>query len=150
SPAGRRGRGRAGTGFRTGLAQHAAGRVAGSSPGPAALGAGCLKVLIYRFAGTCADDKSVVAHIMQVATAWTPLNLPRTPTAQMDPEAYLLRLTSRTSEGLTRVEPALKQRQVKYLLSCQNPDGSFADREGGADLYYTGFGLRCLAVLDAL
>src|SRR5437764_418871 len=68
----------------------------------------------------------------------------------MDPEAYLLRLTLRISEGLTRVEPALRQRQIDYLLSCQNPDGSFSDREGGADLYYTGFGLRCLAVLDAL
>jgi len=68
----------------------------------------------------------------------------------MDSETYLLRLTLRISEGLTRVEPALRQRQIDYLLSCQNPDGSFSDREGGADLYYTGFGLRCLAVLDAL
>jgi geranylgeranyl transferase type-2 subunit beta len=32
----------------------------------------------------------------------------------------------------------------------QLPDGSFPDREGGADLYYTGFGLRGLAALDAL
>src|SRR5262249_53901198 len=32
----------------------------------------------------------------------------------------------------------------------QNPDGGFPGREGGSDLYYTGFALRCLAVLDAL
>src|SRR5262249_35036847 len=38
----------------------------------------------------------------------------------------------------------------RYLLAAQNPDGSFSDREGGADLYYTAFGLRNLAVLDAL
>jgi geranylgeranyl transferase type-2 subunit beta len=68
----------------------------------------------------------------------------------MDPDSYLPRLTSRISDGLSRVDAALRQRQVAYLLSCQNPDGSFADREGGADLYYTAFGLRCLAVLDAL
>src|SRR3984893_11660556 len=37
-----------------------------------------------------------------------------------------------------------------YLLAAQNPDGGFPDREGGSDLYYTGFGLRGLAVLDAL
>lgn len=68
----------------------------------------------------------------------------------MDSEPYLTRLTSRISAGLTRVDPALRQRQTAFLLSCQHPDGSFTDREGGADLYYTAFGLRCLAVLDAL
>src|SRR5262245_5243732 len=37
-----------------------------------------------------------------------------------------------------------------YLLEAQNPDGGFSGREGGSDLYYTGFGLRSLAVLQAL
>ena len=34
--------------------------------------------------------------------------------------------------------------------AMQNPDGGFPGREGDSDLYYTGFALRGLAVLDAL
>ncbi|MFQ3650603.1 MAG: prenyltransferase/squalene oxidase repeat-containing protein, partial [Gemmataceae bacterium] len=37
-----------------------------------------------------------------------------------------------------------------FLRSRQNPDGGFSGREGGSDLYYTGFALRGLAVLEAL
>ena len=39
-----------------------------------------------------------------------------------------------------------------YCVSakCANPDGGFSGREGGSDLYYTGFALRGLAVLDGL
>jgi geranylgeranyl transferase type-2 subunit beta len=36
------------------------------------------------------------------------------------------------------------------LRAAQNPDGGFSGRAGGSDLYYTGFALRGLAVLDAL
>ena len=38
----------------------------------------------------------------------------------------------------------------EYLSREQNPDGGFPGREGGSDLYYTGFALRSLAVLQAL
>src|SRR5262245_37979488 len=68
----------------------------------------------------------------------------------MAPESYLERLTTRISDALSRVDPALRQRQTAYLLGCQNPDGGWSGREGDSDLYYTAFALRGLAVLDAL
>jgi geranylgeranyl transferase type-2 subunit beta len=36
------------------------------------------------------------------------------------------------------------------LTESQNPDGGFSGRAGGSDLYYTGFALRSLAVLQGL
>ncbi len=63
---------------------------------------------------------------------------------------YLARLTTRLADGLTRLPPETRARQVRFLQGAQLPDGSFPDREGGPDLYYTGFGLRGLAALDAL
>jgi geranylgeranyl transferase type-2 subunit beta len=39
---------------------------------------------------------------------------------------------------------------VRYILSCQNPDGGFYGRDPDSDLYYTGFALRSLLVLNAL
>lgn len=65
-------------------------------------------------------------------------------------EPYLLRLTLRLAEGLSRLSSETRARHSAYLLARQNPDGGFSGREGGSDLYYTGFGLRGLAVLDAL
>ncbi len=35
------------------------------------------------------------------------------------------------------------------MLSTQNPDGGFADRDGKSDLYYTVFSLDCLCALQA-
>src|SRR5437868_6014643 len=52
--------------------------------------------------------------------------------------------------GFPRLPEPLRQRQVEYLASRQNPDGGFSGREGESDLYYTGFGLRGLSILDAL
>jgi geranylgeranyl transferase type-2 subunit beta len=68
----------------------------------------------------------------------------------MPAEPYLFRLTARLTEGLSRLPADFRQRHSNYLAACQNPDGGFSGREGGSDLYYTGFGLRGLAVLDAL
>jgi geranylgeranyl transferase type-2 subunit beta len=68
----------------------------------------------------------------------------------MEPTSYLQRLTERLADGLSRLEPATRQRHTEYLLRAQNPDGGFSGREGGSDLYYTGFALRGLAVLEAL
>ncbi|MDY3555184.1 prenyltransferase/squalene oxidase repeat-containing protein [Gemmata sp. JC717] len=67
-----------------------------------------------------------------------------------EPEPYLVRLTTRLLEGVERLPAEQRARNVHYLLSAQNPDGGFSGREGGSDLYYTGFALRSLAVLQAL
>jgi geranylgeranyl transferase type-2 subunit beta len=68
----------------------------------------------------------------------------------MDEEPYLTRLTMRLLDGIERLPEDLRQRHAEYLLRSQNPDGGFSGREGGSDLYYTGFALRSLAVLQAL
>jgi geranylgeranyl transferase type-2 subunit beta len=68
----------------------------------------------------------------------------------MPDEPYLLRLTTRLAEGLSRLREDFRKRHAAYLAACQNPDGGFSGREGGSDLYYTGFALRGLAVLGAL
>ena len=63
---------------------------------------------------------------------------------------YLESLTNRLMEGVARLPEESRQRHIAYLRSAQNADGGFSGREGGSDLYYTGFGLRGLAVLQAL
>ena len=68
----------------------------------------------------------------------------------MTDEPYLTRLTTRLLDGVERLPEELRQRHTAYLLKCQNPDGGFSGREGGSDLYYTGFALRSLAVLQSL
>lgn len=68
----------------------------------------------------------------------------------MTTEPYLARLTVQLAEGLARLPGEFRDRHVAFLRSAQNADGGFSGREGGSDLYYTGFGLRGLAVLDAL
>ena len=65
-------------------------------------------------------------------------------------EPYLVRLTTRLLEGIERLPADQRERNTTYLLEAQNPDGGFSGREGGSDLYYTGFALRSLAVLQAL
>ena len=64
---------------------------------------------------------------------------------------YLQDLQDRLAVGVAQLPAALRQRwYALYLASRQNPDGGFPGREGESDLYYTGFALRGLAVLDAL
>src|SRR5260370_29271117 len=65
-------------------------------------------------------------------------------------DSYLLHLTIRLTEGISRLPEDIRRRHSAYLATCQNSDGGFSGREGGSDLYYTGFGLRGLAVLNAL
>jgi geranylgeranyl transferase type-2 subunit beta len=67
-----------------------------------------------------------------------------------DEEPYLTRLTNRLLDGIERLPADVRERNTTYLLEAQNPDGGFSGREGGSDLYYTGFALRSLAVLQAL
>jgi geranylgeranyl transferase type-2 subunit beta len=68
----------------------------------------------------------------------------------MPAEPYLARLNSQLAEGVARLPEEVRARHTAYLRAAQNADGGFSPREGGSDLYYTGFALRGLAVLDAL
>src|SRR5438046_3826739 len=68
----------------------------------------------------------------------------------MMPEPYLPRLNARLADAVARLPDATRARHSAYLRAAQNSDGGFSGREGGSDLYYTGFALRGLAVLDAL
>jgi geranylgeranyl transferase type-2 subunit beta len=68
----------------------------------------------------------------------------------VQPEPYLARLTSRLAAGVARLPEEERRRHAAFLANSQNADGGFSGREGDSDLYYTGFALRGLAVLDAL
>lgn len=63
---------------------------------------------------------------------------------------YLQDLTLRLAAGATRLDATTRQRHSGWLQAQQREDGGFAGREGGSDLYYTGFALRALLILDAL
>jgi prenyltransferase beta subunit len=64
--------------------------------------------------------------------------------------SFLLRLTRRLAAGTRRLDSDRTARHVKFILGFQQADGGFAGRAGGSDLYYTGFAVRTLALLDAL
>jgi geranylgeranyl transferase type-2 subunit beta len=64
--------------------------------------------------------------------------------------AYLEQLTIRIAEGVGLLPETTRAQQTQYFLAAQKPDGGFGGREGGSDLYYTGFALRGLAVLGEL
>src|SRR5688572_15661053 len=63
---------------------------------------------------------------------------------------YLQHLNERLAAGATRLPDELRRRQADYLVGKQNGDGGFPGRDPESDLYYTGFALRGLALLDAL
>lgn len=63
---------------------------------------------------------------------------------------YLLRLADRLALGLSEMLPTRRSRHRQYVLSQQTDDGGFPGREGGADLYYTGFAVRTLALLGGM
>ncbi len=65
-------------------------------------------------------------------------------------DTYLPRLNARLADGLDRLPEEFRARHAAFLTAAQNADGGFSGREGDSDLYYTGFALRSLAVLDAL
>lgn len=64
--------------------------------------------------------------------------------------SYLADLTLRLAAGASRLPEPLRTRHGAYLARQQQPDGGFAGRRGASDLYYTGFGLRGLALLGTL
>jgi geranylgeranyl transferase type-2 subunit beta len=63
---------------------------------------------------------------------------------------YLEELTLRLAAGIAELPEEVRERHSRYLLAKQREDGGFAGREGGSDLYYTGFALRSLAMLGEL
>lgn len=64
--------------------------------------------------------------------------------------AYLQNLTVRLAEGVGRLSEETRQVHTDYFLAAQQPDGGFAGREGGSDLYYTTFAMRGLSILGEL
>ncbi len=64
--------------------------------------------------------------------------------------AYLQNLTIRLAEGVGRLSESTRQLHTDYFLAAQQPDGGFAGREGGSDLYYTTFAMRGLSILGEL
>jgi geranylgeranyl transferase type-2 subunit beta len=65
-------------------------------------------------------------------------------------DSYLPRLTERLADGLARQPASFRKRHANYIRACQNADGGFSGRDPASDLYYTGFALRGLALLDEL
>ncbi len=52
--------------------------------------------------------------------------------------------------GLEQVPEEIRRRHADYFKRAQQPDGGFAGRMGGSDVYYTSFALRGLAILGEL
>lgn len=85
--------------------------------------------------------------------AWKPIVLPSQIIHTVVAPAlsnYLQTLTFRLADAIARLPEETRARHVHFLSSAQREDGGFSGREGESDLYYTGFGLRGLAVLGEL
>ena len=67
----------------------------------------------------------------------------------MSPSLYLDMLDEMLGAGVTGLSKAFVDAQVDFVTGCQQPDGGFRGRQGGSDLYYTDFALRCLALFAA-
>lgn len=63
---------------------------------------------------------------------------------------YLENLTVRLAAGAAVLPADQTERHRDFFRSAQQPDGGFKGREGGSDLYYSGFALRGLAILGGL
>lgn len=59
---------------------------------------------------------------------------------------YLIQLADRVATGLKKIAADRVEQHRTFLLSQQIESGGFRGREGDADLYYTGFAVRGLAV----
>ena len=63
---------------------------------------------------------------------------------------YLFSLADRVARGLRKVAPDRIALHRRFMLQQQTESGGFRGREGDADLYYTGFAVRGLAVSGGL
>jgi geranylgeranyl transferase type-2 subunit beta len=68
----------------------------------------------------------------------------------MSTDSYLMNLGSRLLTGLADMAEPRRGRHRNFVLSRQMPDGGFRGREGESDVYYTGFAVRSLMILDEL
>ena len=64
--------------------------------------------------------------------------------------SYLEDLTLRLAMGANLLPEDVRARHAGFLRRAQNADGGFSGREGGSDLYYSGFAVRGLALLGEL
>jgi geranylgeranyl transferase type-2 subunit beta len=64
--------------------------------------------------------------------------------------SYLEDITIRLAHGVAALPEATRTRHAEFLKAQQRDDGGFAGREGGSDLYYTGFALRGLGMTGEL
>jgi geranylgeranyl transferase type-2 subunit beta len=60
---------------------------------------------------------------------------------------YLSNLAAQLRAGLEFLPNGFRSRHSEYLLAAQRPDGGFAGRQGGSDIYYTMFALRSAELL---
>jgi geranylgeranyl transferase type-2 subunit beta len=66
----------------------------------------------------------------------------------MAPSPYLDLLDMLLRQGLEGASSAFVDAQIQFVLECRQPDGGFPGCQGGSDIYYTDFALRCLALLS--
>ncbi len=68
----------------------------------------------------------------------------------MNQQPYLVHLALRLAAGLEQYPASDLKKHRSFICSQQQPDGGFSGREGGSDLYYTGFAVRSLGILGGL
>ena len=68
----------------------------------------------------------------------------------MNRPPYALDLAARLAEGARRLDPARRDRHARFVRRFAEPCGGFRGRDGDADLYYTSFAVRTLAMADSL
>jgi len=61
---------------------------------------------------------------------------------------YLIDLAMRLGRGMDRLPEVFRRRHSDWLQTRQRRDGGFAGRQGGSNLYYTGFAMRLAQLLD--
>jgi len=68
----------------------------------------------------------------------------------MSNQPYLVKLALRLAAGLETLPHAALEKHRTFILNQQQEDGGFSGREGGSDLYYTGFAVRSLGILGGV
>ncbi len=59
-------------------------------------------------------------------------------------------MTMQLATGVGQLPDAIRTSHTNYLTNAQQPDGGYAGRESGSDLYYTSFAIRSLAISGLL
>jgi hypothetical protein len=65
----------------------------------------------------------------------------------MNTSLYLDLLDDTLQSALRGASDAFVETQARFVTGCQQPDGGFHGRQGGSDVYYSDFALRCLNLL---